>query len=134
MPEETNPETAEWEDQFKKIVNLGQESSKNWGGSMNFLQRYVSQALKRIKAGPQLMVDPEVDFFQKDLEAFYKHKCKEIIPNERYSCKICDKVFKGEDFVLKHVKNKHQEVVDKTYERQETKDWLERAISRKLKS
>ena len=52
MPEETNPETAEWEDQFKKIVNLGQESSKNWGGSMNFLQRYVSQALKRIKAGP----------------------------------------------------------------------------------
>ena len=101
---------------------------------MNFLQRYISQALKRIKVGPKIMNDPEVELFQKDLEDFYKYKCKEIIPNERYSCEICKKVFKGEDFVLKHVKNKHQDVVDKTYERQDTKDWLERTIQRKLKT
>ena len=106
--DDINPEQpAEWDQQLKKITKLGQDSSKNWGGSMNFLQKYVSQALERIKGGPKVMQDPEEELFQKDLEDFYKYKCKEIIPNERYSCEICKKVFKGQDFVLKHVKNKH---------------------------
>ena len=42
-------------------------------------------------------------------------------------------MFKGEDFVLKHIRNKHQDVVDETYERQSTKEWLERNIQQKLK-
>jgi len=46
-----------------KVTKLGQDSSKNWGGSMNFLQRYVSQALKKIKAGSTVMIDPENDLF-----------------------------------------------------------------------
>jgi len=48
-------------------------------------------------------------------------------------CEICKKVFKGEDFVIKHIKNKHSDVVNETYERDSTKDWLERNIQQKLK-
>lgn len=67
------------------------------------------------------------------MEDYLKYKCKELTPGEKYQCEICKKVFKGEDFVVKHIRNKHQDVVDETYERQSTKDWLERNIEQKLK-
>lgn len=137
VEEEVNQEIPQvepqWDDHLTKITKLGQDSSKNWGGSMNFLQRYVSQALKKIKGGANILIDPENELFQKDLEDFYKYKCKEITPGERYCCEICKKVFKGEAFVIKHIKTKHQDVVDKTYEREDTKNWLERTIQIKLK-
>lgn len=134
-PADPNPEATkiDSDEKFKQISKLGQDSSAKWGGSINFLSRYVTQALKRIKDGPKKLVDPEIEFINQDKEDFFQYKCKEIIPNERYSCEVCKKVFKGEDFVIKHIKNKHQDVVAETYERESTQDWLERTISQKLK-
>jgi hypothetical protein len=31
----------------------------------------------------------------------------EQIHNEKFQCKICDKVFCGQEFVIQHTKNKH---------------------------
>jgi hypothetical protein len=35
-----------------------------------------------------------------------------------FKCEICkeNKYFKGDDFVIKHIKNKHQDVIDEAYE------------------
>lgn len=67
------------------------------------------------------------------MEDYLKYKCKEQIAGERYSCEICKKIFKGEDFVIKHIKNKHEDVINETYERDSTKDWLARNLQQKLK-
>ena len=32
--------------------------------------------------------------------------------NEKYSCEICTKGFCGEEFVWKHIKNKHSDVIN----------------------
>jgi uncharacterized protein YaaW (UPF0174 family) len=33
-----------------------------------------------------------------------------------YSCKICEKFFKDADFVFKHIKNKHADVLDEKFD------------------
>lgn len=67
------------------------------------------------------------------MEDYLHYKCKEVIKGERYQCEICKKIFKGEDFVVKHIRNKHEDVVNETYERDSTKDWLSRNIKQKMK-
>lgn len=93
------------------------------------MQRYVSQALKRIQDGPRELVDPEQEFINADMEDYLKYKCKELMAGEKYQCEICKKVFKGEDFVVKHIRNKHEDIVNETYERESTKEWLQRNIA-----
>ena len=63
-PAEPNPEgtKTDSDEKFKQISKLGQDSSAKWGGSINFLSRYVTQALKRINDGPKKLVDPEIEF------------------------------------------------------------------------
>lgn len=117
----------------EKIAKLTQKSSSKWGGSITFLQKYVSTALNRIKGGPQDIVDPEQEYISKDIEDFLRYKCKEVIPGVHYSCDICEKKFTGQEYVIKHINNKHQDIVDETYERESTKDWLQRNIQQKLK-
>ena len=115
------------------MAKLTQKASSNWGGSITFLQKYVSLALKRIKKGPQKLVDPKQEYIDNDIEDFLRYKCKEVVPGEEYSCGICGKKFKSEEYVIKHINNKHQDHVDETYERESTKDWLKRTIQQKLK-
>ena len=93
----------------------------------------MTEALERVRKGPRQYVNPETEFINDDMEDYLKFKCKEQIPGERYNCEICKKVFKGEDFVIKHIYNKHKDVVDEAYEKQSTKDWLERNIQHKMK-
>jgi hypothetical protein len=97
------------------------------------MQRYTTQALKKIKDGPRDLGDPEKEFINADMEDYLKYKCKEVIGGQRYLCEICKKIFMSEDFVLKHIKNKHEDVVNETYERASTKDWLTRNIQQKMK-
>lgn len=97
------------------------------------MQRYTEIALKRIKQGPRELIDPEQEFIKADMEDYLRYKCKEVIKGERYECQICTKVFKGDDFVIKHIRNKHEDVVNETYERESTKDWLSRNIQRNMK-
>ena len=82
-------------DEITLISKLQPTSSKNWGGSITFLQRYVSQALKKIKEGPKFLDDPNEEFMNTDMEEFCKSKVVEVIPGERYQCEICQKFFKG---------------------------------------
>jgi len=79
------------DEKFKQISKLGQDSSAKWGGSINFLSRYVTQALKRIKDGPKKLVDPEIEFINQDKEDFFQYKCKEIIPNRDTAAKFARK-------------------------------------------
>ena len=67
------------------------------------------------------------------MEDYLRYKCKEIEHGSKYSCEICKKPFRGEDFVIKHIRNKHEDVVNETYERESTKDWLSRNIQQKMK-
>ena len=88
----------------------------------------MSQALKRLRDGPNQLVDPEKEFINADMEDYLKYKCKEVKKDSNYQCEICNKAFTGEDFVIKHIRNKHEDVVKETYGRASTKDWLARNI------
>lgn len=96
------------------------------------MQRYTSQALKLLKNGPRELVDPEKEFINNDMEDFLRYKCTEISPS-KYQCEICKKLFMAQDFVIKHIRNKHEDVVNETYERASTKEWLSRNIQQKMK-
>ena len=97
------------------------------------MQKYVSAAHERIKHGPRSLIDPGDEFRRQDMEDYLRDKCLEIQAGKRYQCDFCKKSFISEDFVLKHIRNKHQDKVDEVYERESTKNWLEKNIQQKLK-
>ena len=37
------------------------------------------------------------------------NKTKEVVEGKKYVCKVCEKAFKSMDFVVKHIKNKHED-------------------------
>jgi hypothetical protein len=104
-----------------------------WAGSLFFLKKYVSQALKRISAGPRSWQDPEAEFIAQDIDDYCKYKCKEVEDGQKYRCEICSKCFRGTDFVIKHIKNKHADKIDETYEKPSTKEWLKKTLYQKLR-
>ena len=61
----------------------------------------------------------------KDLINFCQTYVKEIERGEKYGCKKCPKVFKGEQFAIKHIKNVHADFIEEAYERESTKEWLQ---------
>jgi len=36
-------------------------------------------------------------------------KCREVVEGKKYVCMVCEKAFRTIDFVVKHVKNKHDD-------------------------
>lgn len=103
-------------------------SEQKWSGSVLFLKKYVSSALLRLEEKARKWTDPAQEFITQDIEDFCRYKCKEIEPGQKYKCQICSKHFRGEDFVVKHIKNKHAEAIDETYEKESTKEWLNKTI------
>lgn len=128
--EVSNPEFTS---QITQLVGLKSQSSEKWGGSITFLQKYVHAAHSRIQRGPRRLVDPKDEFILQDTEDYLRDKCIEIQKDKRYQCDFCKKFFVGEDFVIKHIRNKHQDKVDEAYERESTRNWLDRNIQQKLK-
>lgn len=63
---EDNPEEEEKQPSISKdiakIAKLNTEISQHWGGSITYLQKYVSLAKKRIDAGPRKWIDPYDQF------------------------------------------------------------------------
>ncbi|GBC27799.2 C2H2-type zinc finger transcription factor [Rhizophagus irregularis DAOM 181602=DAOM 197198] len=51
---------------------------------------------------------------QKVLEKFYQEHVVEVDPQRKFKCKLCGKLFKGSDFVKKHIDYKHHETVEIT--------------------
>ena len=118
---------------FKKIRDIQAAESITWRGSLNFLSRYYDLAIKRLEKGPVPNIDPQKAFIEQDLEEFCKSRVQEEEKDKRYSCKFCKKMFTGQHFVINHIKNKHQEIIDEIYERKETQDWLEETIQDEMK-
>lgn len=52
------------------------DTISDWGGSITFLQKYVSQALKRIDYGARNWVDPKDEFVNQDKIEYCVSKCK----------------------------------------------------------
>ena len=118
---------------MKKVTSMDPDKSTKWSGSFTFLKKYVSKTLKRIEEGPKVYVDPSEQFILNDIEDFCQYKCVEIEKEQKYKCQICLKHFKGQDYVLKHIKNKHKDVIDETYEKESTKDWLNKTLNKNFK-
>lgn len=118
---------------MKKVTQIDPDISSKWSGSLTFLKKYVSKVMKRIDEGPRILSDPSEEFILNDIEDFCKYKCVEIEKDLKYKCQICSKHFKGEDYVIKHIKNKHKDVIDETYEKESTKDWLNKTLNKNFK-
>ena len=79
---------------------------------------------------------------QEDKEEFCRSKSNKIEqpgqnggpPTERHSCEICQKMFKGQEYVIKHIKNKHIDVINEAYERDSTKEWIESQKTKNFKA
>ena len=46
---------------------------------------------------------------------FCVDKCQEIKESEKYKCDICNKGFRGAEFVYKHIRNKHEDVLEERF-------------------
>jgi hypothetical protein len=84
MEAESNPEMPQNQRLLEQLSKVNANQSLKWGGSLTFVQRYVSSALKRISSGPKELVDPEQEFIQLDIEDYLKYKCKELTAGEKY--------------------------------------------------
>ena len=49
-------------------------------------------------------------------ESFFASQIKMLVENEKYQCVICGKLFMGSDYVLKHINNKHVEIIKENVE------------------
>ena len=55
-----------------------------------------------------MLKDPEEDDLLVEMKTQYCYdKTQEIEAGEKYCCKICLKKFTGQEYVVKHIKNKH---------------------------
>lgn len=107
--------------------------SANFGGSISFLTKYVKYALDRIEAGPRVFINPQEEFYQNDLDLYCRSEAKELDNGVGWGCKLCDKKFKSIEFVVTHIKNKHQDKIDETYKKQSTKEWFEKTFLKEMK-
>ena len=48
------------------------------------------------------------------LDKFYQEHVVEVDPQRKFKCKLCGKLFKGADFVRKHIDYKHHDTVEAT--------------------
>ena len=71
----SNPE---FESRVNQLVALKSHTSEKWGGSITFLQKYVSAAHNRIQRGARSLVDPKDEFVRQDTEDYLRDKCLEI--------------------------------------------------------
>ncbi|RIA99668.1 hypothetical protein C1645_173788 [Glomus cerebriforme] len=49
---------------------------------------------------------------KKVLDKFYQEYVIEVEPQHKFKCKVCGKLFKGADFVRKHIEYKHHDTVE----------------------
>lgn len=62
------------------------------------------------------MKKPEDDKYLREMKQQYaERKTVEVVKGNKYKCKICEKLFKGPEFVHKHIANKHNQVLDEKF-------------------
>lgn len=59
----------------------------------------------------------EDDFLAEKKDQYCKIKTKEVLlsTGKGYACKICNKNFKGPEFVIKHIVNKHADKLNEKF-------------------
>jgi hypothetical protein len=57
----------------------------------------------------------EDEFLKSMKEEYCFNKTKEVQEGRKYSCKLCQKAFKSPDFVVKHIKNKHDDRLNEKF-------------------
>ena len=87
------------------------DSSALYGSSRQFEQNYVAQAHKILERPLEdKPVDPQEDEMLIEMKNQYGlDKVREVVEGKKYVCKVCEKAFKSTDFVVKHIKNKHED-------------------------
>ena len=50
-----------------------------------------------------------------------------------YLCSLCPKKFRTIESFVTHIKNKHQDKIDETYQKKSTKEWVERTFQKEMK-
>ena len=94
-----------------QIDRAAYEQSPLYGSSRAFEANYVSAAEKILAKGPEEMPqDPKEDGYLVEKNHKYcLEKTRTVVENKKYVCVLCDKAFKSIDFVVKHIKNKHED-------------------------
>mmetsp|Transcript_1584 Transcript_1584/g.2788 ORF Transcript_1584/g.2788 Transcript_1584/m.2788 type:complete len:266 (-) Transcript_1584:104-901(-) len=117
------------------LTQLKIDFCSKMGGSLTFLRKYVSHAIKRLRRGPRRWVDPEQDFIEKDKILYCQDNFEEVIKDQLYQCKIdkCSKGFNSERNVIKHILKKHKDKIQEAYEQEKTKKWISRRVKEKIK-
>ena len=130
-----NPEEEKQPDisrDVAKLATLNTEISQHWGGSITYLQKYMSLAKKKVDAGPRKWIDPYEEFVQNDKIEWCQSHCEEqdFKDNQQcFTCTICkqngkNKRFMTEEFAIQHIQKMHCEIIEETYKREQTISWL----------
>lgn len=96
----------------------------------------MKQALERLEQGPRKNINPEDEFYQNDLDAYCSSLATEKVKRDNsigYVCSLCPKQFCTRESFVTHIKNKHQDKIDETYQKKSTKDWVERTFQKEMK-
>ena len=89
-----------------------------------FEQKNSDKIQAIISKGPQLMNDPEEDKELVDRRTQYCQKKTKELNVDRYSCQICDKLFRAPHYVEKHLLNKHDDEVYKKVDQKRFEELL----------
>lgn len=111
---------------------LDADESKSLGGWASSLDEKVQAYIKELdatvlaekKAKEQALVAEIEAREEAALESTYANYCEKAGDDGKHRCRLCTKLFKAADFVKKHIRNKHPElVVDKIAEVGESYMW-----------
>lgn len=100
-----------------------------WAASLDekvqaYLKELEPAALDAARAKAQALVDEIEAREEAALDSTYANYCEKTGDDGKHRCRLCTKLFKAADFVKKHIRNKHPElVVDKIAEVGESYMW-----------
>ncbi|KAE8901172.1 hypothetical protein PF005_g17915 [Phytophthora fragariae] len=132
--EENKDDAANTEAGDKETTNAGTagETAKAIGGWAAALDEKVQTYLKELapevveakRAKDRALVDEIETREEAALESTYSNYGEKASDDGKHRCRLCTKLFKAMDFVKKHIRNKHPElVVDKIAEVGESYMW-----------
>jgi len=89
-----------------------------------FEQKNREKILSIIEKGPQIVLDPEEDEEHIERRTEYCQRKTKELNIDRYSCQICDKLFRAPHYVEKHILNKHDTKVYKKIDQRRFEELL----------
>lgn len=99
----------------KQLSRDDSDNNLNYMGSKNFEEKYVNAAQTRLRKGPKLVTPPDEDQILKDMKQHYAQSKTVEVAAQKFKCKLCDKMFKGPEFVHKHIFNKHEDALNEKF-------------------